>query len=45
MWRDYKSKVIHNKQHSLGSALPANLHEIGGEKKIASAQKVSKGLA
>lgn len=34
MWRDYKSKVIHNKQSLLGSALPANLHEIGVEKKI-----------
>lgn len=34
MWRDYKSKVIHNKQHSLCSALPANLHEIGAEKKL-----------
>lgn len=27
MWRDYKSKVIHNKQHRL-----CQLHEIGGEK-------------
>lgn len=45
MWRDYKSKVIHNKQRSLCSApLPANLHEIGVERKFGSAWKVSKGL-
>lgn len=44
MWRDYKSKVIHNKQRWLGSAQPANLHEIGVEEKFGSAQKVGEGL-
>lgn len=41
MWRDYKSKVIHNKQHSLCSALPANLHESSVEEVLERSAKAS----